>query len=227
VLSSSPSLSSCGNAVPIFGSWSCPRVIMSALRIVPAPIPVWWVCPSPHVSPGPGPGSAWGSGPCVLVLSSLLGPSPGPCALMLLSLLGPSPSPCALMSSSLTPLQCGGPVLVLVWLVWLMVLSPGPVSLCQPLASSPPPSLCGGFVPALTSALVLVLAQLSLQVAPVGHGPVPVCVRCPHFGPSHRPCLSRGVVVVANRKLTHHLTVDLARCMHATQIETPLNYVSF
>jgi hypothetical protein len=98
------------------GSWSCPcvpvspcrRVIVSALHVVPAPIPVWWVHPGPHVGPGPCPGSAQGSGPCALVSSSLLGPSPGPCALV---------------SLSLTLLLRGGPVPVPVWLV---VLSPCP-----------------------------------------------------------------------------------------------------
>jgi hypothetical protein len=87
---------------------------------------------------------------------------------------------------------------------------PVPVSSCQPFISSSsslPQSLCGGsvlvlrsaLVLVLRSALVLVLAQLGAQVAPVGHGPVPVCVRCSHAGPSHRRCLSRGVGVVADR----------------------------
>jgi hypothetical protein len=133
--------------------------------------------------------------PCVVLVSALLSPppsfgshSPGPgprvVPVLVLVLASSRSSFLVLVSQPLMPLSLS----FLSQRLWSLV----PVLASQPLMPplwSPSLQLCLG---PSWSLCVLVLAWLSPQVAPVGHGPVPLCVCCPRFGLSCHHCLCRG-----------------------------------
>jgi hypothetical protein len=136
----------------------------------------------------------------------------------------PCPWSCLGPRVVVVPGPAPGPGLVLVSCPHIVVVVPGPARVVVVFPGPVPGPVPGPgsvLVASLSSSLSLPWSWLGPRVARVTCGPVSVFPRRPRFGPSRRPVPRNGVVVVAERKPTRHLTVDLARCTRTTQIETP------